>query len=278
MGLVGEHDYAVQDVDSSGGARKVLVKNPWCNGPVWTGAGWSVSLQTERDQQSSDLPDEEECKTGPSLSGTLWVSFEDIAQYFESMYLNWNPKMFRQRKDRHFVWDMPPKTWAASLIRNPQFTVTSASGGCVWILVSRHFVDEELDIARNKGGSMADVAQELGYMSIMVYDNNGKKRQIKGGEKYQGPLVDSPQTLARLEAQPGRQYTVVIEQCNLPLSRYTFTMSIFSQTVINLQDADDVMSHAREKSGTWNRRTAGGHSGCATYFQNPQFRLSSTLR
>lgn len=35
MGLIGEHDYAVEDLDlSDGGVRRLLIKNPWCDAPL----------------------------------------------------------------------------------------------------------------------------------------------------------------------------------------------------------------------------------------------------
>lgn len=39
MGLIGEHDYAVEDLDvSDGGTRRLLIKNPWCDAPLVMGA------------------------------------------------------------------------------------------------------------------------------------------------------------------------------------------------------------------------------------------------
>lgn len=38
MGLIGEHDYAVEDLElSDGGARRLLIKNPWCDAPLVMG-------------------------------------------------------------------------------------------------------------------------------------------------------------------------------------------------------------------------------------------------
>ncbi|KAL6822122.1 hypothetical protein J3E69DRAFT_357195 [Trichoderma sp. SZMC 28015] len=242
MGLVGEHDYAVQDLDSSN--RKFLVKNP-CD-------------------EDAD----------PPSAGTLWLAIEDIAQHFESMYLNWNPALFSHRQERHFAWDIPTKDFAASLVRNPQFSIISPTGGTVWILLSRHFADPELEIARNKSGSLAAVASQLGYMSILVFDHQGKRVQLSDGATYCGPYVDSPQTLARIESRAGKAYTVVIDQQALPLPSYTFSLFIFSNGPVHVKEAEEKMTHFTEQSGCWNRRTAGGNSSCTTYFLNPQYKLS----
>ncbi|KAL7918510.1 hypothetical protein ACQKWADRAFT_323725 [Trichoderma austrokoningii] len=255
MGLIGEHDYAVQDIDSS--SRKFLVKNPWR-------PRFDTPSSCEMDGGSADS----------SLAGTFWLSIEDIAQHFESMYLNWNPALFSHRQDRHFAWDIPVKDFAASLVRNPQFSITSQAGGVVWILLSRHFADAELEIARNKSDSLAAVASQLGFMSIMVFDRQGYKVQLSDGPTYSGPLVDSPQTLARIESRAGKAYTVVIDQQDLALASYTFTLSIFSNEPVNVEEAEEKMRYFTEQQGAWNRRNAGGNSGCTTYFLNPQYKLS----
>ncbi|KAJ6780312.1 hypothetical protein PWT90_09395 [Aphanocladium album] len=274
MGLVGEHDYAVLDMDCSDGIRKLLIKNPWCNGPVWTGAGWSTPQKSPKagmnyDGESSDK------KPELASSGTLWVAFEDVAQHFESMYLNWNPNLFPHRQDRHFNWSTPPKHLAASLVRNVQYSISCPRGGLVWILISRHFVDQELDIMRNRRGSMAAVAEQLGYMSILIFETNGKRVQTSEDPLYRGPYVDSPQTLARLEAEPGKHYTIVLDQQELPLKSYNFSLAIFSELPIQVREAQEEMSHFKEIDGTWSRRTAGGNSSLSTYFINPQYKLST---
>ncbi|KAM3539076.1 hypothetical protein ARSEF1564_008010 [Beauveria bassiana] len=275
MGLVGEHDYAVLDMDCSNGTRKLLIKNPWCNGPVWTGAGWSTPQKSPRAGIGQD-GGKSSHKPELSSSGTLWVAFEDVAQHFESMYLNWNPKLFPHRQDRHFNWSTPPKHLAASLVRNVQHSITSLRGGLVWMLVSRHFVDQELVMMRHRRGSMAAVAEQLGYMSILIFETNGKRVQTSEDQLYRGPYVDSPQTLARLETEPGKRYTIVLDQQELPLKSYNFTLTVFSELPVELREAQEEMSHFQEVEGTWTRRTAGGNSSLSTYFINPQYKISTT--
>ncbi|KAH6604089.1 cysteine protease [Trichoderma cornu-damae] len=272
MGLVGEHDYAVQDLDSSN--RKFLVKNPWSHGQMWTGQGWSAVHGSARSKLGSSSSEADGADVNSPSAGTLWLAIEDIAQHFESMYLNWNPALFAHRQDRHFAWDIPAKDFAASLVRNPQFSITSPTGGVMWILLSRHFADAELEIARNKSGSLAAVASQLGFMSILVFDRQGQRVQLSDGPTYCGPYVDSPQTLARIESRAGKAYTVVVDQQALPLASYTFSLSVFSDGVVHVKDAEEKMTHFTEQRGAWNRRTAGGNSSCTTYFLNPQYKLS----
>lgn len=270
LGLIGEHDYAIMDLGMIGDSRRLLVKNPWCDGPVWKGGvgqpfdAGSLASQTSNSQY----------KPPPSAAGSFWMTLEDVLQHFESMYLNWNPTLFPCRQDRHFTWKMPPQELSSSLIRNPQYSLKSPGGGPIWILVSRHFVDAELEIARNRNGTMAAVSGKLGYMSILVFDNDGYKVQVGDGDIYRGPYVDSPQTLARLDTSPNKRYTIVIDQHEFPLPEYTLTLSFLSQDQIVVNEAEDAMTHVKEVAGSWTRRTAGGSAACTTYATNPQYKLS----
>ncbi|KFA65465.1 hypothetical protein S40285_00428 [Stachybotrys chlorohalonatus IBT 40285] len=270
MGLIGEHDYAVQGLDETGGIRRMLVKNPWCNGPVWRGASWSAAQHLV---EAGSAPADSDHFESPTTPGSIWVMLEDVVQHFESMYLNWNPRLFPHRQEHHFTWDLPPSYFSSTLVRNPQFSIESRNGGLVWALISRHFVDEELEIARNKAGSMAAVSRRLGFMSILLFDEGGYKVRFNDGAVYRGPYVDSPQTLARFQVAPGRRYTLVLDQQELPLSSYSFTMSLFSTQPLNAQSAEDRMPYVKEQLGAWTRRTAGGNASSPAYFTNPQYKL-----
>ncbi|PHH72188.1 hypothetical protein CDD80_4717 [Ophiocordyceps camponoti-rufipedis] len=252
MGLIGEHDYAVEDLHSpDGNTRKLLIKNPWRDAPLIVGTG---GPDTGRDN-------------------TTWITLEDVAQHFETMYLNWNPSLFNCRQDHHLTWELPPNYLATSLVKNPQYSLSSSTGGSIWILVGRHFVDAELEIARSRRGSLAAVARQLGFMSILVFDNGGKRAHVSGPEIYRGPYVDSPQTLARLEASPGKRYTIVIDQHELPLPSYSLTLTLFSNSPLEVKLAEERMHHNLERTGAWSRRNAGGNSSKATYYRNPQYKL-----
>ncbi|CAH0041629.1 unnamed protein product [Clonostachys solani] len=275
-GLVGEHDYAVQSLDDSDGERRLLVKNPWCGGPTWTPASFSAGSYSSRGTgQDHGTNQENEADNGlEDAPGCLWATLEDVAQNFESMYLNWNPKLFQHRQDHHFEWEISPGCFASSVVRNPQFSIVSPTGGLVWVLVSRHFVDAELEIVRRRTANLAAASRQLGFMSIIVFDSKGKRVQIADGETYRGPYVDSPQTLARLEMTAGKWYTIVVDQHEFPLSKYTFTLSTFSHSLVKLQKASEAMAYCQEFEGAWRKRTAGGNVTCATYFTNPQYSVS----
>ncbi|KAI0971749.1 PALB protein [Xylaria arbuscula] len=267
LGLAGEHDYAVLDMSETPENRRLLVKNPWYDGLVWKGVG-SASSKTQ------DTADNRPVKLKP---GSFWISFDDVTQNFESLYLNWNPSLFTNRQDHHFNWQLPEANMAGSFAHNPQYSLTAESDDQAWILLSRHFQDEELEISRRPNTTMAAVSNMLGFMSIYIFENNGRRVQLGDKSIYRGPFVDSPQTLAPFEAKKGVSYTVVVAAQDLPLPNYSFTLSFFSRTTLDIAPALHDLKHYTELHSRWTHRTSGGNSGSPLYFTNPQFSITLPL-
>ncbi|PSR75089.1 hypothetical protein BD289DRAFT_487254 [Coniella lustricola] len=296
LGLAGEHDYAVMDLKvTDTGERRMLLKNPWCNGLVWKGFGSTATVDAAAYPPPSPTlsrphlgrPAQSDTAS-EGMTGTFWISYDDVVHNFESLYLNWNPTLFTDRQDHHFVWQLPPRTMQRSLAHNPQYRFTSPSSGAVWILLSRHFQDGELPIARSRAarqppakathqGSTPATATSLGFMSIYLFDKSrGCRVQLPGNPPpaHQSPFVDSPQTLLRFNAEPNKPYTVVVAQEGFPLPSYSFTLSFFSRAPLSVSQALPPLAHYTEVSGSWTRRTAGGNGRTPTFFHNPQYSLT----
>ena len=305
LGLAGEHDYAVLDISEESGNRRLLVKNPWCDGLVWKGVGALEEASPSRSSPSDDDDRQRQRQPAKLKPGTFWIGFDDVAQNFESLYLNWNPSLFTERQDHHFTWQRPEPNLAHSFAHNPQYAMTASADGSAWILLSRHFQDAELDIARGRnadshdpdspGGSgsgsggggggatttLSSVSNKLGFMSLYIFET-GRDGDEGDGERallpdknvvYRGPFVDSPQTLAPFEARRGARYTVAVASQDLPLPRYALTLSFFSRCPLAVRPARDGLAHRAEADSAWTRRTAGGNAASPTYGSNPQFRL-----
>lgn len=264
----------------------MLLKNPWCDGLVWKGVGSSATVDAATYPPPSPTlsrparqPDYSISNKYETMTGTFWISFEDVVQNFESLYLNWNPSLFTDRQDHHFVWPIPSRAMARSFAHNPQYTFTSPTTGAVWILLSRHFQDGELPIARSRASrnppasSLAEVSNSLGFMSIYLFASSGQRVQLPDRSLHSAPFVDSPQTLVRFDARAGVPYTVVVAQASMPLLKYTFTLSFFSRAPLAVTQATPALAHYTELDGSWTRRTAGGNARTATFFHNPQFAL-----
>lgn len=290
LGLAGEHDYAVMDLKvQDTGERRMLLKNPWCDGLVWKGFGSTTTVDAEvypppsptlsRPPQRSSFRASSPAPYA-DMTGTFWISLEDVVQNFESLYLNWNPTLFTDRQDHHFTWTLPSRAMQSSFAHNPQYAFTSPTSGAVWILLSRHFQDGELPIARSRATrqppatSLAEVSNSLGFMSVYLFDRaGGHCVQLPDRPAHQSPFVDSPQTLMRFEAQANTPYTVVVAQEGLPLPTYAFTLSFFSRAPLSVAKATPPLREYTELEGSWTRRTAGGNARTVSFSHNPQFAL-----
>ena len=282
LGLAGAHDYAVLDMRESGSQRLFLIKNPWCDGLTFKGyrdadhavddsAGIRESLQhvwTEDFRKA--LP-----RNPPTATGTFWMSYEDVIQNFESLYLNWNPGLFLCRQDFHFSWTIPSITNPGSFTHNPQYSVQTDAKATVWILLSRHFATGEHEIVQEKSDvPVENASSPLGFISLYVFKAGGRRVYLSDDAFHRGSFVDSPQTLARLEMAAATPYTIVAAQHALPLPRYSFTLSFFSRLPLTITPAADALPYFTIHRGLWSHRTAGGNASSSSYPINPQFSIS----
>jgi len=122
--------------------------------------------------------------------------------------------------------------------------------------------------------SLADASSALGYISLYVFEADGRRVYLSDNAFHRGAFVDSPQTMARLEISPSTSYTIVVAQHGLPLPKYSFTLSFFSRSPLAVSPASDSLPHCITNTGSWNLRTAGGNASATTYPINPQFSIS----
>lgn len=260
LGLAAEHDYAILDLSSDGDTKEMLVKNPWADGDVWRGA--SRKRPNRNDQPTSDVGS----MGDGMMPGTFWMDFNSVFQYFENMYLNWNPGLFSHRQDLHFSWNQTqPCPIGNLLVDNPQFAVTSSSEGEVWLLLHRHF---------RTGDYTQETTGKNGYISLYLYARDGNRVISSEGAKMRGPFVDSPNTLLRVKATAKTTYTAAVVAQDLPRGKLNFTISTFSRCPVTLSDAGLEYPQKQSLKSSWTRSTAGGNSDSANYLSNPQFRMS----
>ncbi|KAI9809684.1 MAG: hypothetical protein M1825_000116 [Sarcosagium campestre] len=308
LGLVEEHDYAVLDMKEVGDRCILLVKNPWSEGTVWKGGLPSLDTSQpeaevdalDRDGWTSDLanalPPQENL-----MAGTFWIDFCSVMQHFESIYLNWNPCLFRYRQDIHMSWDLssgsgPPNSFSNS----PQALVSCIKGGIVWLLLSRHFTSrgsgaiEDSDPSTEEDSISPDGRYKRshasrtpsstlspsspGFISLYVFDRDGHRVLLSDGALYRGPYVDSPQTLARLDVPPNARYTVIVSEQSLPPIQHAFTLSAFAYESISVELAPSRYAYRSSLDSAWTVSTAGGNASSPAYPQNPQFRLEAEGR
>ncbi|KAF5856093.1 cysteine protease [Aspergillus alliaceus] len=262
LGLVSEHDYAILDMKESKGRRQLLVKNPWAGEDTAPGYNGNGSIT-----ESRILP-----HNPPSFApGTFWMDCEKLLQHFEHLYLNWNPEIFKYREDVHFTWELSSRRGVAGcFVNNPQFAVSTEHGGIVWLLLGKHFRTTrhpERPLDEYQGND------ESGFISIYVFNADGKRVSLSDGALHRGPYVDSPNTLMRLEMPPRTTYTVVVSEQSLPSLNQNFTLSAFSTNPVRMAKAQDKYMCVSKVQGSWSPSTAGGNAESSRYPLNPQFRL-----
>lgn len=295
LGLAGEHDYAVLDLKEIGPKRLLLIKNPWLKATAWRGYSIPPFNHTVNDITNGDEDSEdEEWKSVKSHNvieeetslvsidstlekdlspGTFWMDISDVLHNYESMYLNWNPGLFKYRQDVHFKWDLTPKPFGGraprgSLGNNPQFGMFCETGGNVWVVVSRHFKDKVNATAASKTGD------GQGYINLLGFEGIGKRVYLSRGVTYQGPYVDSPQTLLTMEFPPRTPHTVVLSEQELPATINTFTLSAFSHAPLSLAAAQPQYACRTMIRSSWTADSSGGNTNSSIYSLNPQFSVN----
>ena len=263
IGLAGEHDYAIIDMkEDLHGRRLFLVKNPWSHGCTW------------KQQIDHNSPDNQKMNEVGSLAqmenlapGTFWMDMNNVFQYFEYIYLNWNPYLFTNRQDVHFEWDLNEERSAeGSLDRNPQYLIRSMYGGTVWILLNRHFQ------SISRGLSNAQKPHP-GFMSIYLFNNNGSRILLTEDPLFRSPYVDSTNALLPLELPAESDHTIVVCEQELPLASCVFSLSLFSLEPVEVAEALEGYSNLITRHGAWTVSTCGGNASSPTYYTNPQFNL-----
>ncbi|KAL9040878.1 MAG: hypothetical protein Q9214_004310 [Letrouitia sp. 1 TL-2023] len=279
-GLAGQHDFAVMDLKET---EMVLVKNPWSEGGTWKSPIAARVLSSSDDEndnhkieQRGGVVVKEPTKPKPGSDelspGTFWMSVNNVFQNFESMYINWNPRLFLYKEDFHFIWDLcETNSQGASFAKNPQYSVSVQDGGTVWFLLSRHFrssihEDNKMDVEAN---SLDD-----GFVSLYAFRSKGSRIYLADDALIRGPYVDSPNTLLKLELLANTTYTIVVSEQGLSRAKHKFTLSAFSRKRLHVSEVREKYSTWISRQGVWNRSTAGGNTSSPSYGLNPQFSLA----
>lgn len=291
LGLEGQHSYCVLDMRETDHDRLLLVKNPWLEGKGWRGPRPPVGPVIDTSSSGGSIKsleifhqDSVPSKDRPHPT-TFWIGLEQVIRHYESLYLNWNPGLFRYRQDIHFEWKIDGQQGDnRCIVTHPQFSFWSKDADIAWFLLTRHFRDtsgetkDESD-AFNDGSLRPDTQMTSageapkGFMSIYVCTGNGERLYIKHSYLESSDYVTTPQCLLRWDTDENTTYTVVIDQDELPDSSYTFSLSAFSNSEITLEPAIQKYPLQQVVTGDWTRQTAGGSTSSARYFENPQYSL-----
>ena len=120
------------------------LKNPWSH-LRWRGnwseldtRHWTPTFRQELQYNPEDAANFD--------NGVFWIDYKSLQHYFDVLYMNWDPAMFRHSTVMHGGWaaNTGPAKDLITMEHNPQFKLEikdAAGGGAVWLLLSRHITD-----------------------------------------------------------------------------------------------------------------------------------------
>ncbi|XP_074918595.1 calpain-7 isoform X4 [Chelonoidis abingdonii] len=272
-GLVPTHAYAVLDIREYKGLRFLQLKNPWSH-LRWKGRysendvkNWTPDLQKylNFDPRTAQKID----------NGIFWIAWEDLCQYYDVIYLSWNPSLFKESTCIHSTWDAKqgPVKDAYSLANNPQYKLEvqcPQGGAAVWVLLSRHITDKD-DFARNRE-----------FITMVVYKTDGKKvyYPTDPAPYIDGIRINSPHYLTKIAlTSPGSHtFTLVVSQYEKQNTIH-YTVRVYSVCKFTFSKIPTPYTISKRVNGQWKGHSAGGCGNFRnSYKNNPiyQFQLEKT--
>lgn len=263
-GLVPTHAYALLDIRKVQRHRLLQLKNPWSH-LRWKGKfseldsiNWTPELQRalNYDRKSALQFD----------NGVFWINWESALQFFDVIYMNWNPKLFKYRFTLHSTWKAMegPKKDVYNIGDNPQYKLELMSCDndvVVWILLTRHITQKD-DFAENKE-----------FITVHVYKSDGGRIFYPSNPFLEGTKINSPFYLAKLNAPKGTtRFTLVVSQYE-KTSTIHYTIKVFSSTEFRLSPVPIPYTVEKQLTGEWSGKLAGGCPNYSSHSNNPVYCL-----
>ncbi|XP_058868989.1 calpain-7-like [Acipenser ruthenus] len=269
-GLVPTHAYAVLDIREYKGLRFLQLKNPWSH------LRWKGRF-SERDEKSWTTELLKYLNFDPKTAqkfdnGVFWITWEDLCQYYDVIYLSWSPALFKESSCIHSTWEAKqgPVKDAYSLANNPQFKLEAQcpqGGAAVWVLLTRHITDKD------------DFASNREFITLVVYKTDGKKVYYPSDPPpyIDGIRINSPHYLTKIKLTTAGTHTF-----SLVVSQYEkqntihYTLRVYSGCKCNFTKIPTPYTQYKRSNGQWKGQSAGGCGNYKeTYKHNPiyQFQL-----
>ncbi|XP_067938129.1 calpain-7-like isoform X2 [Watersipora subatra] len=259
-GLVESHAYAMLDVRDVKGRKLLMLKNPWSH-LRWKGKfsdqdtqSWTPELRRalNYDPGSAQQID----------NGVFWIDYDSFCHFYECIYINWNPELFKNTTCLHHTWTSKegPVKDMYNISDNPQYRLElknpGSSPAAVWILLTRHITDKD-DFANNKE-----------FITLFVYKGGARVYYPSKPDPYKdGIKINSPHYLCQMVETGSQVFTLVISQYE-KRNTIHYTLRVYAQCDFSLTPIVDPYKHTQEITGEWKGKTAGG---CGNYPQTHMF-------
>ncbi|KAL7419785.1 cysteine protease [Cryptotrichosporon argae] len=194
------------------------------------------------------------------------MTWDEVCDAFETLELNWDPKLRPVQATRHWTWKAPTLQQSDSHLA-PRFHLKVQLPGFgseeedeVWLLLSQHIV--------SKDRPLEDVA-------LHVRPRIAAKSS-QSIEDSSTPYANALHTLVRHRVRGGAADLTVTPIRDGGIHDLAFTLSAFASagSVVSL-DRDVVsLPFSQTVSGQMYASRAGGNHAFPTYHRNPQYKLS----
>ncbi|XP_060067045.1 calpain-7-like isoform X1 [Ylistrum balloti] len=267
-GLVPTHAYAMLDIREEMGKRLFMLKNPWSH-LRWKGnfsevdmANWTPQLQKllNYDPKSAQTYD----------NGVFWIDYDSLLHFFDVIYLNWSPELFKYTHCVHSTWAAKegPKKDSYNISDNPQYRleIKTAQPAAIWILLTRHITDKD-DFADNKE-----------FITLLVYKTGGKKvfYPYSPPPYKDGVRINTPHYLCKMVEERGStSYTLVVSQYEKNNTIH-YSLRVYASCEFTMTKILDPYQKQFDKriNGQWKGRSAGGCSNYSdTHGLNPIYQV-----
>ncbi|XP_048881976.1 calpain-7 [Brienomyrus brachyistius] len=268
-GLVPTHAYAVLDIRDYKGMRFLQLKNPWSH------LRWKGRF-SERDDKNWTPELLKYLNFDPKTAqkfdnGVFWITWEDLCQYYDVIYLSWSPSLFKESSCIHSSWDAKqgPMKDAYSLANNPQYKLEvncPQGGAAVWVLLTRHITDKD------------DFAQNREFITLVVYKTDGRKvyYPMDPPPFIDGIRINSPHYLTKIKLTNAgmHTFTLVVSQYEKQ-NTINYTLRVYSGCKFSFSKIPTPFTQSKRVNGQWKGISAGGCGNYRdSYQQNPIYQFS----
>ncbi|KZS95724.1 cysteine proteinase [Sistotremastrum niveocremeum HHB9708] len=241
--LLASHSYPILDISSD---RMVSILDSWEGTPQSSSPDDIVAVV-----ENLDL-------TAGNTNRILKFSWEEICEIFDTLYLSWNPAIWKHQTNLHRTWK-PAKEMNGMPI-NHSMTLgipgdDDVSRDEICVLLIRHLMDK---------------TTHSPFVALHVGQAFGRI-QSSGLDSRKQTYTDSSHVLRRVQPYSNRVSIVTsIDDCS---SSVHYTLTVLSNTPVSFDETPDNYLYSTRLESAFTLGTAGGNIEHPTFMINPQWHL-----
>ncbi|KAI9062454.1 cysteine proteinase [Trametes sanguinea] len=239
--LIPVHCYAVIGIDEEDHLRRFTIYDPWTRpstGSDGTGSG---------DKENSILE----------------ISWHEVCNLFDGIYLSWSPSLFKHQLRFHGLWkqagtsDVDKSSHFRGQLRL-EHTSGAESEHVVWLQLTRH-------VRSHRSG--------LEYISLSTHSGSGVGPSHSGDViSTKGQYTNIPHVLVRT-ALRGDDLLTIAASYEGDRDDVGFTLTAYSTVRASWVRNPSKPMYTKDLEGSFTQKSAGGNHTHPTYYLNPQYHL-----